>query len=124
MLEIEWITLALLNIYFNLWEINHFIMKLFSKLTFICNVSFVIFIILRYVDLNNKKGKVDDNISPLPFVTGSLVVLGQLAIFINIIFCLVALILMLSKKLKHIPQWLVIVNLIFLLIQFYYFFIY
>jgi len=76
------------------------------------------------VDINNKKVKVDDNISPLPFITGSLVVLGQLAIFINIIFCLVALILMRSKKLKQIPQWLVIGNFLMLLLQFYYFFIY
>ena len=99
-------------------------MKLFSKLTFISNICFILFIILRYVDLNNKKVKVDDNISPLPFITGSLVVLGQLAIFINIIFCLVALILMCSKKLKQIPQWLVIGNFLMLLLQFYYFFIY
>lgn len=99
-------------------------MKLFSKLTFICNISFIIFIILRYIDINNKKVKVEDNISPLPFVTGSLVVLGQLAIFINVIFCLVALILMFSKKLKQIPRWLVIINFFMLLLQFYYFFIY
>jgi len=99
-------------------------MKLFSKLTFICNISFIVFIVLRYIDINNKKVKVDDNITPLPFITGSLVVLGQLAIFINIIFCLVVLILMLSKKLKQIPKWLVIANFIILLFQFYYFFIY
>jgi hypothetical protein len=68
--------------------------------------------------------KVDDNISPLPFVTGSLVILGQLAIFINVIFCLVALILLVQKKLKQISLWLVIANFIILLLQFYYFFIY
>jgi len=99
-------------------------MKLFSKIAFICNVSFVVFIMLAYIELNNKKTKVDDNIMPLPFVTGTLVVLGQFAIFINLIFCLIALILLLSKKMKQIPQWLVIVNFLFLLVQVYYFFIY
>jgi phosphatidylserine synthase len=99
-------------------------MKLFSKVTFICNISFIVFIILRYVDFNTKKGKVDDNLMPLPFITGSLVVLGQLSIFINIIFCLTALILLISKKLQQIPKWLVIANFTMLFVQFYYFFIY
>jgi len=99
-------------------------MKLFSKLTFICNISFILFIILRYVDINNKKVKVDDNISPLPFITGSLVVMGQLAIFINMVFCLIAIILMLSKKQKQIPRWLVVANSMMLIFQFYYFFLY
>ncbi len=99
-------------------------MKLFSKLTFICNISFILFIVLRYIDLNNKKIKVDDNISPLPFLTGSLVVLGQLAIFINIIFCVIVTILIISRRMKQIPQWLVVTNFIMLLFQFFYFFIY
>lgn len=99
-------------------------MKLFSKLTFICNISFILFIVLRYIDINNKKVKVDDNLSPLPFLTGSLVVLGQLAIFINIIFCVIAAILIISKRMKQIPQWLVVTNFIMLLFQFFYFFIY
>ena len=99
-------------------------MKLFSKIAFICNVSFVAFIILGYVEFNNKKNKVDDNIIPLPFVTGTLVVLGQFAIFINLLFCLVVLFRMLSKKLIQMPHWLVIVNFIFLLVQVFYFFIY
>ncbi len=99
-------------------------MKLFSRIAFICNVSFVVFIILGYIDFNNKKNKVDDNIIPLPFVTGTLVILGQSAIFINLIFCFTAMILLLSKKMKQIPGWLVIVNFIFLLMQVYYFFIY
>ncbi|MBC7887631.1 MAG: hypothetical protein H7Z13_07060 [Ferruginibacter sp.] len=99
-------------------------MKLFSKIAFICNLSFLVFIILGYIEFNNKKNKVSDNIIPLPFVTGTLVVLGQFAIFINLIFCFTALMLLLSKKMKQIPQWLVIVNFIFLLLQVYYFFIY
>ncbi|MEO6732798.1 MAG: hypothetical protein ABIN01_16365 [Ferruginibacter sp.] len=99
-------------------------MKLFSRIAFICNISFVIFIILGYIELNNKKNKTGDNIIPLPFVTGTLVILGQLAVFINLIFCLIVLTQRLQKKMIQIPQWLVIFNFIFLLVQVYYFFIY
>lgn len=98
-------------------------MKLFSKLAFICNVSFVLFICFGYIELSRRQNKNDDNILPLPFVTGTLVILGQLAIFLNFIFCLVTLLLLVLKKRKPVPQWVVIINFIFLLIQFYYFFI-
>lgn len=99
-------------------------MKLFAKIAFICNISFVVFILLGYIEFNNRKNKIDDNIIPLPFVTGTLVVLGQFAIFINFIFCLITLIQLLSKRLQLIPRWYVIANFIFLLMQLYYFFIY
>ncbi len=99
-------------------------MKLFSKIAFICNVSFVLFILLGYIEMSNKKNKIDDNIIPLPFVTSILVILGQFAVFLNLIFCFIALILLLSKKMQHVPRWLVVANYLFLLVQVYYFFIY
>jgi hypothetical protein len=51
-------------------------MKLFSRVAFICNVSFIIFIILQYIEFNSKKNLRGDNIMPLPFLTGTLVILG------------------------------------------------
>lgn len=99
-------------------------MKLFSKIVFICNISFIVFILLGYIEMNNKKNKIDDNIIPLPFVTGTLVILGQFAVFLNLIFCLLAMILLLSKKMQQVPRWLVVANYIFFLVQLYYFFIY
>lgn len=98
-------------------------MKLFSKIAFICNISFLIFILLAYIEFNHKKNKAGDSIMPLPFFTGIFVILGELAIFINLIFCLVVLVLLLSKKMIRVPRWLLIVNFIFLLAQVYYFFI-
>lgn len=99
-------------------------MKLFSRITFICNVSFIVFIMLAYIEFNNKKNSGADNIMPLPFITGTLVILGQFAIFINFIFCLIAMVLLLSKKMLPIPQWLVVINFLFLIAQVFYFFIY
>jgi hypothetical protein len=99
-------------------------MKFFSKITFICNIGFVVFVVLGYIEMNGKKSAIEDGILPLPFLSGTLVVLGQFAIFLNLIFCLVAGCLFFSKKLITIAPWLLIVNFLFLLIQVYYFLIY
>ena len=96
-------------------------MKIFSKIAFVCNVSFIISIILGYIELGNKKNKVTGSVMPLPFLTGTFVILGQLAILINFLFCITVLVLILSRKMKQIPQWIVIANFIFLLMQIYYF---
>ncbi|MCW3093484.1 MAG: hypothetical protein JWP81_4553 [Ferruginibacter sp.] len=98
-------------------------MKIFSRIAFICNISFLVFIVLAYIELGSKKKGVPGAIRPLPFITGLLVILGQLAIFINLAFCLICLAMLLSKRMKTVPQWLVIVNFILLLVQVYYFFI-
>ena len=99
-------------------------MKFFSKITFICNIGFVVFVVLRYIELNGEKSNIQDSILPLPFLSGTMVVLGQFAIFLNLVFCLAAGVLFFSKKLIPIASWLLIVNFLFLLIQLYYFLIY
>ena len=96
-------------------------MKIFSKIAFVCNVSFIISIILGYIELSNKKNKVSGSVMPLPFLTGTLVILGQFAIIINFLFCITVFVMVVSRKLKQIPQWIVIANFIFLLMQIYYF---
>jgi len=96
-------------------------MKLFSKITFLCNLSFLVTVILRYIELNNKKNKTGDGIIPLPFITGVLVILGQLAIFLNLVYCLLIVVLWVSKRKKQMPVWLVVFNFILLFVQVYYF---
>jgi hypothetical protein len=99
-------------------------MKLFSRITFLCNLSFLLFIIFRYIEFSTKTEKGNDNLVQLPFVTGTLVILGQLAVFINFIFCLVILAFLLLKKVSPVPKWLVVVNFLFFLVQVFFFFIY
>ena len=89
-----------------------------------CNISFLLFIILRYVEFATKGAKGHDNLVQLPFVTGTLVILGQLAVFINFIFCLVVLAMIIMKRVPLVPRWLVRVNVVFFLIQVFFFFIY
>ena len=99
-------------------------MKLFSRITFLCNISFLLFIILRYVEFATKGEKGNDNLVQLPFITGTLVILGQLAVFINFIFCLVVLAMKIMKRVQLVPRWLVMVNVVFFLVQVFFFFIY
>ena len=99
-------------------------MKFFSKIAFICNLGFLVFVIMAFVELNSKRNHSGDNIIPLPYVQGILVLLGWFSIFINFAFCLVAVILLSLRRMKQVPGWLVITNFIFLLAQVYYFFIY
>ncbi len=98
-------------------------MRFFSKIAFISNLGFIAFIILGYVEFNQKKSGLQDNLIPLPFVTGTLVVLGIMALFINIVFCIFSVYYLLRKKQQLMPVWILAANLIMLLVQVFYFFI-
>jgi hypothetical protein len=97
-------------------------MKFFSKIVFICNLCFVASVVLRLVENTKKKtGSFDGQILLKP-LESTLVVLGYGAIFINLFFVLACGYLFAVKKIKQIPLWIVIVNLVFFIIQVYYFF--
>jgi hypothetical protein len=97
-------------------------MRFFSRLIFIFNLCFVAFVILQYFE-HQKQVKGDKgHLIPLPFVEGSLVVLGWGAIFFNLAFCLIVVPMKLAKKLPSVPIWIVWANFIFLLIEIYYHF--
>ena len=96
-------------------------MKLFSKIVFICNVSFLIMMLMRFIELSNKTTRGTDHILPLNFLTGTLVILGQLSIFINLVFCLITGGMLISKRPFNLPRWLVIFNFALLIIQFFFF---
>ena len=98
-------------------------MRFFSKIAFISNLGFIAFIFLGYVELNQKKAGIQDNIIPLPVVTGSLVVLGIMAVFINMLFAATVLYYLIKKKQYPAPAWIVFANCLLLLVQLFYFFI-
>ena len=98
-------------------------MKFFSKITFICNLGFLVFIVLGYIELNAKKASAEEGMLPLPFFMGTMVVLGQFALFLNLIFCLIAGRLLFFNKPNPVAPWLRVVNCLFLFIQVYYFLI-
>lgn len=98
-------------------------MRFFSKVIFVCNICFILSIILRYVERNSTAKGGTDQAIPLPFVEGALAVLGQLAIVFNLLFCLTVLILFLFRKTQQIKGWIVIANIVFLIIQVFYYFL-
>ncbi len=97
-------------------------MRLFSKIVFVCNICFVLSVILRLVEIAKKNSKdFSGAILPQP-IEGTLALLGYGAIFLNVIFLLVCIWGLASKKIKQIPKWIVWINLFFLFLQVYYFF--
>ena len=98
-------------------------MRIFSKLVFICNLCFVAAVILRLLEIAEKK-KADFNgqLLPQPIVS-TLAVLGYGAIFINLLFLLICGGLLIFKRSKQIPRWIVIVNLVFFVAELVYFFL-
>jgi hypothetical protein len=60
---------------------------------------------------------------PLPFFKDLVIILGFSAIIINFLMCIVYGVVLITKKALPLPKWLPPVNFIFLLIQFYFFFL-
>lgn len=96
-------------------------MKLFSKVAFICNLSFLVMAILRYIEIRSKNNHSSEAVIPLPFLTGLLVILGQLAIFINLVYCLSLLVIWIVKKKLPAPVWIALINISFFILQVFYF---
>lgn len=77
---------------------------------------------MRLVENAKKKsGSFDGQILLNP-LESTLVVLGYGAIFINLLFVIACLYWYITKKIKQIPRWIVVINLLFFLLQIYYFF--
>ena len=97
-------------------------MRFFSKIVFICNLSFIAAAILRLITIaNEKKGTHDEAIILQPLVS-TLVILGYGAIIINFIFNITCLSLFILKRKQPVAKWLIWVNFLFLIAQVYYFF--
>lgn len=95
----------------------------FSRFTFICNIAFLLFIIFSRLESKKAATGGDKNmVDTIPFFKSLVITLGFSAIIINLIMCLVyGIILGMSKK-YLLPKWLPLINFIFLIVQFYFFF--
>ena len=78
---------------------------------------------MHFVELSSKTNGKTETAIPLPFVEGTMAVLGLISLLVNTIFCLIVLGLFAAKKAKQIPGWLVIFNFIALLGEIYWFII-
>jgi len=108
-------------------KINQVRMKVilfFSRFTFICNIAFLLFVFFNWMERRKPVKTGSDIVIPIPFLKDLIVTLGFAAIAINLAMNIVYLVCFLSGKAKLLPRWLVAVNALFLLIQFYYFFLF
>lgn len=98
-------------------------MRFFSKLTVLFNACFLVYIVLRYIELHYEYESNATQILPLPWLKGTVVILGYSAIFVNLLFLLLTFIFYSLKMNIKIPRWVIIFNIIIFCCQVYFYFI-
>jgi hypothetical protein len=79
-------------------------------------------VILRTVEnINKAKPNFDGQLLPQP-IESTLVILGYGALFINFIFLFCCVGLLIFNRIKQIPKWIVIANLVFFILELFNFF--
>jgi hypothetical protein len=115
-------------------------MRFFAKVAIICNVCFILSVVLRLVDIFfQKKGKYDGALQLQP-LKSTIIILGYGAIFVNLLFCMAFVLATFLRKKNKVLTWpnvanplpvaatqkplnfMAIICLFFLIIQVYYFF--
>ncbi len=98
-------------------------MRLFSKIAFLCNICFIVAAMLRLVELGMRSNGNNNAIIPLPFIEGTIVILGLfISVFLNIFFLISVLFLKISKQPVLFSKFLLWFNIILLPVQIFYFF--
>ena len=89
-------------------------LRIVFKIAFICNIFFIVCMILRY--------STAPKYIPQPLIELS-IILGWISPIINLLSFVLALILISRIKTKQIPLWLLYTNIICFIVQFYFFFL-
>lgn len=97
-------------------------MRFFSKFTVLCNACFLLSVILRYAEMHNQHEGNKEQVIPLPWLQGSLVILGYGAIIVNALFLVLYLIFTSLKVDIQIPKWIIIFNTVVFCCQVYFHF--
>ena len=99
------------------------VVSFFSRFAMICNISFVVYLILKELEIRRHASGQGDVAVPVPYLKDIIITLGVAAIFINMAMCIVYITLISVKKKRLVPKWMAIINTLFLIFQFWYFFI-
>ena len=99
-------------------------MKFFSKFVFICNVCFLISVVLRFVEFGTSSAN-SNSTNAIKFqpLESTIVVLGYGAILSNFIFLLFCAFTGIFKMTIQVPFWMKMISAVFFFIQVVYFFI-
>ena len=98
------------------------IVRFLSRVAFICNISFLLFIIFRWMEVGKPEPQASEALQSVPLFKDIIITLGIIAIVLNIGLAIIYLIFLFSGKISRVPRWLVLINILFLLVQVYYFF--
>ena len=98
-------------------------MRFFSKIAVLFNACFLLAVVFWYIEKHKTFESHAAQATPLPWLEGSLVVLGYTAIIVNVLFLLLAFIFYSFKADIKIPRWIIIFNIIIFCCQVYFHFI-
>lgn len=98
------------------------VISFFSRLTIICNFCFLLFIFLGKLEAGKPATQSSDKVVPVSYFADIIITLGISAIIINLLMCIVYSVIVIIGRQQLLPKWLVIVNFLFLILQFLYFF--
>jgi len=97
-------------------------LRFFSKFTVLCNASFLFTVVFWYIETHRQHEGNQAQVLPLPWMEGTLVILGYGAIIINALFLLLYFIFVSLKVNIKIPKWIIIFNIIIFCCQVYFHF--
>ncbi len=97
-------------------------MRFFSKITVLCNASFLFTVLFWFIETHNKYEGNATQALPLPWLEGTLVILGYGAIIVNLLFLLLYFIFVSLKMNIKIHRWIIIFNIIIFCCQVYFHF--
>ncbi|HRI25217.1 MAG TPA: hypothetical protein PLZ45_11105 [Ferruginibacter sp.] len=86
-------------------------MRFFSKITVLCNVCFMVYVTLWYVEVRNRLPGTTNQVIPLSWLENVFVILGFGSILVNTLFLLLVFIFTAFKVSVKIPRWIIIFNL-------------
>ena len=99
-------------------------MRFFSKITFICNLCFLASVVFWYIEMHKQEPGNDYRVIQLPWAENTLVILGYLAIIVNLLFLLICFIYAAFKVKHKIPRWMILFNGIIFCCQVFFHFFY
>jgi len=93
-----------------------------SRFTIICNIAFLLFIIFSKIEAKKPADAVNGAVEAIPYFKNLVITLGFSAIVINFLMCFTYAVLVIIGKRFLVPKWLAAINIVFLILQFYFFF--